>query len=215
MTKFYDVSRTINEQLAVWPGDATFSGPRVANMDKGDIVNVRKLTFSSHFGTHVDAPLHFVADGQPLETLPVDIFIGPATLVTVSKENGPLFPADFPDLDWATVERLLIHSSASHKPVDQFNQQFVYPSPELADLMGQYNVRLFGTDAPSVDAFEGPEGLVGHYAMQDNNIIILEGLMLADVPDGEYELIAQPLKLEGGDGCPVRAVLRSSQDKNS
>ncbi|MDM8527487.1 cyclase family protein [Anaerolineales bacterium HSG24] len=206
--KFYDISRTINSRLAVWPGDSIFSAPKVADMDRGEVVNVSELTFSSHFGTHVDAPLHFVADEQSIDQLPIDIFIGPATLITVSQESGPLVLADFPNLDWSTVERLLIHSPASHKPVDQFHEQFVYPSLELIDLMGQHNIRLFGTDSPSVDAFEGKDGLVGHYAMQQNGIIILEGLMLADVPDGEYELMALPLKLEGGDGCPVRAVLR-------
>lgn len=207
--QIYDISRTLNSTLAVWPGDPAFAAPKISDIGRGEVTNVTHLQFSSHLGTHVDAPYHFVADGLTLDQLPLDIFIGRATVVTVTKEAGPLTPADLPAVDWATVERLVIHSAASHRPVDQFHETYVYPSPELADLMGHHQVVLFGTDAPSVDAFGGPNSLPSHHALQRNGIIILEGVMLAGVPDGEYELVALPLKWEGGDGCPVRAILRA------
>jgi arylformamidase len=143
-----------------------------------------------------------------MEKVSLEAFIGPATVVTVQREAGPLTPADFPGLDWSSVERLLVHSPASARPANQFFDEFVYPSPELADFMAQHGVVLFGSDAPSMDDVYS-KTLPGHKALARHGIAILEGLLLAEVPDGTYELIALPLKIEGGDGSPVRAVLRA------
>jgi arylformamidase len=175
----------------------------------GDSVNLTTLTLSSHTGTHADAHFHFAADGLTLDQMPLAAYIGPATVVTVAKESGPLTPADFPGLDWTRVERLLVHSAASDLPPEQFAERFVYPSPELADWLGRHGVLLFGADAPSMDHLTSRE-LPGHNALRRNGIAILEGLLLAHVPDGDYELIAPPLKIAGGDGSPVRAVLRTT-----
>jgi arylformamidase len=206
-SRIFDITRTLNSDLAPWPGDSPFTAERQLAMDRGDIVNLTTLTTSSHIGTHVDAPYHFVNADLSLEQVPLDIYLGPATVVTVQREAGPLTPADFPNLDWTGVERLLVHSVASHHPLNQFISDFVYPSPELADWLGQHGVVLFGADAPSMDALDS-KTLPGHLALRRHNVAILEGLLLANVPDGEYELIALPLKIEGGDGSPVRAILR-------
>ncbi len=208
--KIYDITRTINPKLAVWPGDTPYSAQVVMDMSQGASVNLTTLTFSSHLGTHVDAPYHFKDDDFTIEAAPLTAYLGPATLITVDKKEGPLTPADFPELDWSTVERLLVHSTASVKPPDQFPTTFVYPSPELARFMGQHGVVLFGSDAPSMDEMNS-KPLPGHNALRQNNIAILEGLLLTDVPDGTYELIALPLKIEGGDGSPVRAILRDTR----
>lgn len=206
--KIFDVTRPLNPSLAVWPGDTPFSVQTVMAMSQGATVNLTTLTLSSHTGTHVDAPFHFVDDGPTMTEVPLTAYLGPATVITVAREAGPLTPADFPDVDWSQVERLLVHSTASHKPLDQFPAEFVYPSPELADWLGQQNVVLFGSDAPSMDDRHS-QSLPGHNALRRNRVAILEGLLLADVPDGHYELIALPLKIEGGDGSPVRAILRA------
>ncbi|MCB0213059.1 MAG: cyclase family protein [Anaerolineae bacterium] len=204
----YDISRPVTPSLAVWPGDTPFDKQFAMRMANGDSVNVTTLTMSSHMGTHVDAPYHFVDDAPPLEQVALEPFIGPAIVVTVSKEAGPLFPNDFPGLNWSQVKRLLIHSPASTKPLDKFTADYVYPSPELADWLAGHGVVLFGTDAPSVDAMNSKD-LPGHHALRRNEIDILEGLLLDGVPDGMYELIALPLKIGGGDGSPVRAILRA------
>ncbi|MCB0192375.1 MAG: cyclase family protein [Anaerolineae bacterium] len=204
----YDISRPITPSLAVWPGDTPFDKQFAMRMADSDSVNVTTLTMSSHMGTHVDAPYHFVDEDTPLEQVALEPFIGPATVVTVSKEAGPLTPADFSELDWSKIERLLIHSSASNKPLDKFTTNYVYPSPELANWLADHGVILFGTDAPSVDDMNS-KGLPGHHALRRNGIDILEGLLLDGVPDGTYELIALPLKIVGGDGSPVRAILRT------
>jgi arylformamidase len=205
--RIYDITRTLSRSIAVWPGDTPFSTQVMMDMDMGDPANVTTLTISSHCGTHVDAPYHFVNDEVSMEQVPLDIYVGPATVITVQRLAGPLTVADFPDLDWDRVERLLVHSAASEHPLDQFLSEYVYPSPELADFMGETGVILFGSDAASMDTVDS-ETLPNHHALQRNGIFILENLALAGVPDGEYELIALPLKIEGGDGSPVRAILR-------
>ncbi|GAB4431598.1 MAG: cyclase family protein [Anaerolineae bacterium] len=207
MTKIFDITRTINPSLAVWPGDTPFSAEVITAIKDGSSINLTTLTMSSHMGTHVDAPYHFLDDDLTMEAVLLEAYIGPATVVTVQREAGPLTAADFPGLDWSRVERLLVHSVASDKPVDQFPTEFVYPSPELAELMARYGVVLFGSDAPSMDDMNS-KTLPGHKALRRHRIAILEGLLLTGVPDGNYELIALPLKIEGGDGSPVRAVLR-------
>jgi arylformamidase len=206
--RIFDITRPINPSLAVWPGDSPFSRLVVADISRGDSINLTTLTLSSHTGSHADAPYHFSHPDLTIDQVPLGAYIGPATVVTVRREAGPLTPADFPELDWATVERLVVHSSASAYPPDLFPREFVYPSPELADWLGRHQVVLFGSDAPSMDDMAS-KTLPGHHALRRNRIAILEGLLLTGVPDGVYELIALPLKIEGGDGSPVRAVLRA------
>jgi arylformamidase len=205
--RLYDITRTLSPSIAVWPGDTPFAVTTRLRLAHGDAANLTTLTISSHTGTHVDAPSHFVDKDLTMEQVALDIYVGPATVVTVSKPAGPLTKADFPGLDWSRVKRLLVHSAASDHPIDRFLADYVYPSPELADFMGQQGIVLFGSDAASMDAVES-EILVGHRALRRNRVAILENLALAGVPDGEYELIALPLKIQGGDGSPVRAILR-------
>ena len=205
--EIFDITRTINPTIAVWPGDTPFSTEVIMAMSQGASVNLTTLTFSSHIGTHADAPYHFINDDLTIEQVSLVPYLGPATVVTVEREAGPLIPADFPGLDWNNVERLLVHSWASDKPHNHFPTEFIYPSPELAEVMGQHGLVLFGSDAPSMDDMHS-KLLPGHNALRRNQIAILEGLLLNKVPDGDYELIALPLKIEGGDGSPVRAILR-------
>lgn len=203
----YDITRTINPSLAVWPGDTPFSAEVIMAIKNGSSINLTTLTMSSHMGTHVDAPYHFLDDDLTMEAVLLDAYIGPATVVTVQREAGPLLPEDFPGLEWRKVRRLLVHSVTSSKPLDQFPTEFVYPSPELAEVMGQHGIVLFGSDAPSMDDMNS-KTLPGHKALRRHRIAILEGLLLTGIPDGVYELIALPLKIAGGDGSPVRAILR-------
>ncbi len=205
--KIYDITRTLNPTLAPWPGDTPFSAEVITAIRAGSSINLTTLTLSSHLGTHVDAPYHFLDDDLTIEQVDLSAYLGPATVVTVQRESGPLTLADFPGLDWSRVERLLVHSAASTQPPELFPTEFVYPSPELAGLLAEYHIVLFGSDAPSMDDMHS-QTLPGHKALRRYNIAILEGLQLSGIPDGNYELIALPLKIQGGDGSPVRAILR-------
>lgn len=207
-TTIFDVTRTISPTLAVWPGDTPFSVQPVSKVSAGESANVTTLTLSSHTGTHVDAPYHLTDGGLTLDRLSLTPYIGPATVVRVQRGAGPLLPEDFPNLHWERVERLLIHSEASAWPIDRFMAEYVYPSPELVDFLAEHGIVLFGTDTPSVDHPDSIS-LPGHHSLLSRGVAILENLLLTGVPDGQYELIALPLKIQGGDGSPVRAILRT------
>lgn len=202
-----DISRTLNPHTAVWPGDTPFRLETVLSQSQGDSVTLTTLRLSAHTGTHVDAPRHFSAQGESLTGLELTPYWGRAQVVTVSKERGALTPEDLP----ASVEapRLLVRSRSSGRDPHTFDRDIVYPSPELADFLGGQGVVLYGTDAPSVDEVDS-KTLPGHGALYRNGIAILEGVNLSDAPDGFYELVALPLKIAGGDGSPVRAVLREA-----
>lgn len=206
--RLYDITRTMFSGMSVWPGDTPFTLEPTGVIANGDTVNVTTLTFSAHTGTHVDAPYHFTDEGLTLEQVDLDVYWGPAQVVTINKESGPLTPDDFAGHDLGLAPRLLVKSGSSAADPRVFHHNYVYPSPELADHLGQLGTVLYGADAPSMDASDS-KTLEGHHALQRNGILILEGLDLGDVPDGLYELTAFPLKVLGGDGSPVRAVLRS------
>lgn len=209
--RLYDISRTLFPGMAVWPGDAPFELRPTGSLAEGDSANVTALSLSAHTGAHVDAPYHFAAGGQTLEQIDLAVYWGPAQVVSVGKASGALTAADFAKYDLGRAPRLLVRSGASLSDPRTFQPDYVYPSPELADHLGGLGVVLYGTDAPSVDD-AGSESLPGHHALQRNGIFILEGLDLTGVPDGLYELVALPLRIRGGDGSPVRAVLRTHEN---
>ncbi|MCP4428134.1 MAG: arylformamidase [Chloroflexi bacterium] len=202
-----DISRNLEEGMAVWPGDTPFGLQTVLEMRQGEAVNLTTLTVSAHTGSHADAPRHFTDDGATMDEVDLRPYWGHALLVTVAKEAGPLFPADFAAHDLRGVKRLLVRTPLQGLPYDHFPSVIPFPSLELADYLGELGILLYGTDAPSMDAIDSQD-LPGHNAMLRNGITILEGLDFSRAQDGRYELVALPLKITGGDGSPVRAALR-------
>ncbi|HEY1409101.1 MAG TPA: cyclase family protein [Promineifilum sp.] len=206
--RYYDISRTLFPGMAVWPGDTPFELQPTGSLADGDSVNLTTLVFSAHTGTHMDAPYHFAGDGETLEKLDLSPFWGPAQVVTVDRQAGVLMPDDLSGHELGRAPRLLVNSGAGTADPRVFHHDYVYPGPELAGYLARLGIILYGTDAPSMDVSDS-KTLPGHHALHQNGISILEGLDLSEVVDGLYELVALPLKILGGDGCPVRAVLRS------
>lgn len=204
----YDITRTVTPQTAVWPGDTPYSVTPVLRRDEGSSVNLTTLTFSPHTGTHADAYYHYEIDGEHPATMPLEAYIGRARVVSVSKRNGPLYPDDFAAVDMNGAERLLIHSHVSDLADDQWPDEFPHLSESLIVWLAGLGIRLLGLDSPSVDAFDSTE-LPCHHALRRLKMVNLELLRLHNVPDGDYELVALPLKLDGACGSPVRAVLRT------
>ena len=203
-----DISRTLEPALAVWPGDTPFARRMNLSMSDGDSVNLSTLTLSAHTGAHVDAPFHVQREGITIEQVALEPYWGLAQVVTVQKAAGPLNAEDFAHVDLRRAERLLVRSAGGSGPHDVFPAEFVYPSPELARVLAQAGIVLYGSESPSTDDAASKE-LPGHHALLNAGILILEGLDLSAAPDGVYELVALPLKIAGGDGSPVRAVLRT------
>lgn len=203
--KLYDISSPIQAGIAVWPGDTPYRRDEILKMSAGASVNLSTVHISLHTGTHADAPSHFADGAAAIDAVDLSRYLGPALLVTVAVD-GAIRPVDLEDCLARRPERLLVRCNPSIDP-NSFPASFVSFSPEAARRAGSMGVRLVGTDAPSVDPFESKD-LPAHHAFQSYGTAILENLFLRDVPDGEYELIALPLRIIGGDASPVRALLR-------
>lgn len=203
--KYYDLSRSLTPATAVFPGDTPVTISPVMRMADGAACNVSSITLSVHAGTHIDAPRHF-ADGAPgVDELPLDVLIGPARVISIS---GPaLTPEMLERFDLAGVVRLLLHSAASSVPDDVWEDEFLAITPAAAAWLGQHGLRLLGTDAPSVDP-AASQDLPTHKALLHYGVVIVENLCLHGVPDGDYELIALPVRIAGCDAAPARVLLR-------
>jgi arylformamidase len=211
MRTYIDISRTLFPGTAVWPGDTPFELQQILLRRQGETVNLTTLIISAHTGTHVDAPYHVSDEGRKIDELDLQPFWGPAQVVTVPKNGGPLVPADFAGYDLRRASRLLVRSLNEKVDERQFPAEFIYPAPELAAFLADQEIILFGSDAPSMDDAQS-KTLPGHQALLRHGIAILEWLNLSETADGLYELAALPLKIRGGDGSPVRAVLRILED---
>ena len=135
MSSYFDISRTLFPGTAVWPGDTEFELKQMMARSEDDIVNLTTLIVSAHTGTHVDAPHHFSDDSTGIDEMDVEIYWGPAQVVTVAKKGGALFPDDFEGYDLRRAERVLVRSSAERRDEAVFPPEFIYPSPELADFI--------------------------------------------------------------------------------
>jgi arylformamidase len=206
--KVYDISQTIREGMAVWPGDRKFRIQWTMRSGKGDSCNVSAVTMSVHTGTHLDAPYHFADSGEDVASLPLERYIGSARVIEL-KTGGTITPEHLGAFDWDGVERVLFKTASSRVPEDRFDRNFVYLSDEGASFLGERKLLLVGTDAPSVDAFES-KSLSAHKTLFQHGIAILEGVRLFHVAPGDYELICLPLRFVGLDGSPVRAILRQA-----
>jgi arylformamidase len=204
-----DISRELKRGMAVWPGDTAYKLERTMVLEQGDSVNLTTLTMSAHSGSHIDAPYHFAAGGTAVDQLALTPYWGTAQVVTINKQSGPLFADDFSAYDLGLAPRLLVRSTGSGVDPDVFPDHFIYPSPELAGYLGRQGIILYGTESPSMDPADS-KNLQGHQAMSRHQIAILEWLDLSLAADGLYELVALPLKITGGDGSPVRAVLKQT-----
>lgn len=213
--RLYDITPPVRPGLPVWPGDTPYQAALTWAIARGDSVNVSAVTTTPHLGAHADAPFHVDDAGAAVDELPLEAFLGPCRLVEVPPE--PLIlPEHLPaGLDLGEPPRLLLRtggasggSSRSGAPENGFPERFSALSPELARALVAAGARLVGLDSPSVDPFDSRE-LAAHHLLAAGGVVNLEGLALAGVPPGLYELIALPLRLVGLDASPVRAVLRA------
>lgn len=206
MTKdWIDISQALTNDMAHWPEDTPFSySLTVAKKDSGS-VNIGQVTTSVHTGTHVDAPFHFDDNGKTIDQLDVNLYVGTAMVLDVSNVNE-ITVATLAALPIEGVERVLLKTSVPNDPT-RFPEKLPILDPRIAVFLAEKGIKLLGVDMPSVDALDSKE-LSTHHALYENGINILENLMLDQIKQGKYELIALPLSIQGSDGSPVRAVLR-------
>jgi len=201
----YDITPMVSERLQVWPGDIRPRRHVTMDMKRGDHLTLSSFKATVHLGAHADAPSHYGRDAATIDEQILDLYVGPCQVIRVA---APRRGRIAPDMLRSRIEaeRVLIATDTFPDP-EHFNEDFAALAPELIEMLHEQGVRLVGIDTPSVDLFDSKD-LPTHQACLRCDVAILEGLMLRDVPEGKYELIALPLKLVGFDASPVRAILR-------
>jgi arylformamidase len=209
----YDISVSLSAELPTYPGDPGIQIKDWSSLANGDSANVSALSFGAHTGTHVDAPAHFIAGTKKVESLALDVLIGEAEVIEVPEEKRVIDEEFVAARCMPGTERLLFKTRNSgfwRADNTEFRTDFTYLDLAAARRLIQQGVKLVGIDYLSIEKFRS-EDHETHRALLSHEVIILEGLNLADVPAGKYELISLPLRLRSnlGDGAPARAVLRT------
>ena len=202
--RIWDISQKLRPGLPVWPGDTAFGQARTWQMEEGSPVNVSALTLSTHSGAHADAPLHYSETAPDIASVDLEPYLGEC-LVIDARGVGPLIEVgDLPHID--SADRVLFRTFDAF-PHDEWVGETTAIAPKTIHWLAVQGVKLVGIDGPSIDP-QSSKTMDAHKAVLKHDIRVLEGLVLDDVPEGRYELIALPLPIAGGDASPVRAVLR-------
>ena len=201
----HDISPLLSSRTAVFPGDTPLGVRRILSFATGGNLELSSIETTVHLGAHADAPIHYHRDGGGIESRDPLLYIGPAQVIGVSDARGRrIRPSDLRGAA-ITAPRVLLRTGSFPDP-DRWNGDFAALSPELVDWLADRGVRLVGIDTPSIDPADD-RALETHQAVYRRDLAVLEGLVLEGVADGRYTLLAQPLKIEGADASPVRALL--------
>jgi arylformamidase len=211
--KIWDISRTLSNDLAEWPGDEPCHFRLTKEKAKDESVNLGAISMSVHNGTHADARFHFDTDGESIEKVSLEIYLGRATVVDLaqafldSKEKHLITIEDLRSSaeQIAATSRLLVKTGRwSDSTI--FPNQIPVIAADVPAWLQKNGVRLVGLDLPSVDEIDS-KSLQNHHALACAGIAIVESLDLSDVSSGIYQFAGLPLKIAGGDGAPIRAIL--------
>ena len=211
--RIWDISRTLSNELAEWPGDEPFHFQLTKTMEEGQSVNLGAIKMSVHNGTHADARFHFDTKGESIEKAPLEIYLGRAVVVDLteafsqSKEKHLITIEDFQphSEEIAETSRVLVKTGRwSNSAV--FPSQIPVIAADVPAWLQKNGVKLLGLDLPSVDEIDS-KSLQNHHALAAAAVAIVESLDLSGAGAGIYDFAALPLKIAGGDGAPMRAVL--------
>ncbi len=204
----YDISLTISEDFPTWPGDPPIELKMISQIDKGDLANVTHLSAPVHMGTHVDAPDHFLNNGNTVVDIPLDYLVGPVLVLEVPSPEvitaGDLDALKIPE----STRRIIFKTSNSDywkEETHAFQKEFVALSADAAARLVELGVNVVGVDYLSVAAYNDP--VPTHKILLEAGVLIIEGLDLSRVSAGKYRLYCLPLKIAGSDGAPARVLL--------
>ena len=207
----YDISVPIHNEMHVWPSDPgiRLEENRHLARDESHTIQVTTIHCGSHTGTHLDTPVHMIgSEARTLNDIPLEQLVGPARVLDLPGITS-IGKSDLESHDWNEVERILFRTDNSpHWKDAGFWEEFVYLEPEGARFLVEKGIRLVGIDYLSIDRYDSGDH-ASHFVLLEQSVVILEGLNLLDVPAGDYELVALPIKLDRADGAPVRAILRN------
>ncbi len=203
-----DISIPLRDAMVHWPNDPPVSIKRIQDIEHGATANLSAISMGAHSGTHVDAPIHFLKQGQGIDNIPIDTLVGRARVIEI-RDTESIKPEELVGHRIRGGERILFKTENSshlwHK--DKFVEDFVFISDAAADFLIDRGVRLIGIDYLSVGSFKHGGSYV-HKTLLSGGIWIIEGLNLSNVTPGKYDLICLPLRIVGGDGAPARAIIR-------
>jgi arylformamidase len=194
LRNIYDISVPLGMGSVDWPGMPSYSRELICDMKNGAALDVSKISLVCHVGTHVDTPAHFIPNGKNIDKYPIERWIVPAQVVCI-EDRKVIRPPE--------LERLDISRRVS---AGVFSEEYVYISLEAADLLINKGVGLIGIDYASVDSFPLGDAPC-HHKILSEDILILEGINLKNVPAGKYMLFCLPLMVSGAEGAPARVVL--------
>ena len=204
--RLWDISPPVHEGAPVFPGDTPYRQRWAASIGPGCPVNVSEITLSPHVGAHADAPLHYDPAGATIGDVDLTPFLGRCRVIHAIA-RGPL-------IEWSHIEHALddlpprvLVRTYQRAPVDRWDGALAAYAPATIERLAALGVTLVGIDTASIDPADS-KTLDSHQVIRRLNLRVLENLVLDDVPEGDYELIALPLKLVSADASPVRAVLR-------
>jgi arylformamidase len=207
VTRIFDISVPVVDQGLVYPGNPAIHISPSTEVSKGASSNLSLISFGSHTGTHVDAPKHFFDAGSTVDRLPLNALIGPARVISFPDSVMSVTADLLRPLKLDGLERVLIRTRNSSFILEkEFHPDFTYLAPDGADYVASIGVKLVGVDYLSVEQFHSGHHKT-HRTLLERGIVIVEGLDLSGVEPGEYAFCCLPLRLEGLDGAPARAVL--------
>lgn len=206
MPRLWDISAPVAAETPVFPGDTPYRQEWAATIAPGCPVNVSSLTLSPHVGAHADAPLHYDPTGAPVGALDLTPYLGPCRVIHAIGK-GPLVEWEHLAHALAALPPRVLVRTYERMPVDRWDPELAAFAPATIERLADAGVLLVGIDTASIDPADS-KSLDSHQVIRRRGLRVLENLVLDDVPEGDYELIALPLKLMTADASPVRAVLR-------
>lgn len=207
MSRIYDISVPIRSGGLVYPGNPEIDISLQQAVAKGASANVSAIRFGSHTGTHADAARHFFDDGQTVDKIPLERLIGPALLLTFADDVRSVGAAELRAHDIKGQTRILLRTrNSAFLSQKDFVKDYTYLAPDGAQYLVDQGVELVGIDYFSIEQFHSGHHLT-HRTLLERSVVIVEGLDLSVPPPGEYQFICLPLRIEGCDGAPARAVL--------
>jgi arylformamidase len=205
--RVHDVSRPLQDGGVIYPGDPEIVFRAHSSIDRGDPANVTALALGSHSGTHVDAPSHFLPGGNPVDRIPIERLIGPAAVLDLPVELASVGAADLARQDLRGHRRVLLRTrNSAAGSATHFSPDYCALTPDGAEYLIEQGVDLVGIDSLSIEPF-GPPDFAVHHLLLERGVVIVEGLDLSSISAGIYQFVCLPLRLEGLDGAPARAVL--------
>lgn len=206
--EIFDISLTLSPDLPTWPGDPRIEMKYISEIAAGADANVTHLSMTVHAGTHVDAPDHFLGNGQGVDSIPLQWMIGPASVVALPDGNAitadMLREVGLP----GHAERLLFKTRNSRwwaEGMVEFQEDFMALDESAARFLIERNVKVIGVDYLSVAPYAAPAPT--HRVLLGAEVLVIEGLDLSAVAPGDYTLHCLPLKIRGADGAPARVLL--------